>query len=660
MTPIRLKPRERDRLLDIFDEIAIAHLSLFPPRHYQLIVSGHTVCPSIGPNMPVDLPYELFLEVLSYIRFQSPPTLAGLQVGLTCKELYEEFRPLIAKVHLQKLVQQYEGDEVHVHNEDSSTIDRFPLRQFIKHATLALDPVHSQGKAKNIDSRPQKPLKSFNFRFGFSYTPKTFDVNAIWACIYLLSNEIVSTNLAHFALGMDWGQCRVAGSETSIAWARALAKLVQLCARCEECRNITLRTRPPAAGSEETGWEAHEDQLPIPSSTTQLPEFSMSNFIDLPILKFCVAPIIRQSTVTLVGLTMLHCWAPAPLWDGLMDILWHLPQLTSLSILASYLPFRRTSPAAASLNTPETRVVLEKGSMKRLHTLPNAKNSAFLPNLGFLWTNMALLLLFAEAKLDFPALTKLRIEERYPTGSDAVYTEATVYLGVPIAVDFNDLGRVFVYIGGHLTSLENLSLTLPCSAELGSWLESVPDLSADSDATDSPLPFANHPEFPAMFYTLRALPANPSHFRDDPAEIAGSQFQSIIPTSEEILRSLLALKHLKTLSLASYGPGKSWETHRRFSYSFHPSSVVSFIKAFPGLKEVHLLNLFSVLEKKLFANKDAFVDAVETLWESCSGLDGLEIRPIERERRMPAWMTPMLWLRGGSDCKPDFDQYLRA
>jgi hypothetical protein len=605
--------------------------------------------------MPVDFPYELFLEILSYIRSESPPTLAGLQVGLTCRLLYEEFQPLIAKVHLQKLFQQYEREEVHVKNQDSGNMSRFPIGQFIKHATLAVDPPHSQGVVENFDIRPQTPLKPFNFRFTFCYTPKTFDVDAIWACVYLLSNEMVSAKLSRFGLTMNGRLCRLAGSEPPAAWARALAKLLQVCASRKGCKYITLGTESPAAGSEQPGWEAREEyDLPIPSSITHLPEITLLESIDLPIFNFCVAPILRRSTSTSVNLTMLHCWAPAPLWDGLLSSLWHLPQLTSLRIVDAYLPFRRTAPA-----TPPnvTRTVFEKGLMKRLRAPPTAQHSPFLPNLDYLRANMALLLLFAEAELDFPALTKLQIEEMYPTGGGAAYPETARYLGGPVAVDFDDLSLIFVYIAGHLTGLGTLSLTLPCSAELGSWLESVSELSADA-ANNSPLPFANHPEAPAALDTLRALPANPSHIRDAPAEAAGFQFRSI-PASEEIFRSLFALKHVKNLTLTSYWPGKSWDAYRRFFYSFHPSSVVSFIKAFPGLKEVSLLNLFSALETRLFADEKAFVDAVETLWEMCSGLDGLEIHPIQRESGLPAWKAPMVWRRGANERKPDFDQYLR-
>ncbi|TEB32842.1 hypothetical protein FA13DRAFT_1790525 [Coprinellus micaceus] len=337
--------------------------------------------------MPVDFPYELFLEILSYIRSESPPTLAGLQVGLTCRLLYEEFRPLIAKVHLQKLFQQYEREEVHVKNQDSGNMLRFPIGQFIKHATLAVDPPHSQGVVENFDIRPQTPLKPFNFRFTFCYTPKTFDVDAIWACVYLLSNEMVSAKLSRFGLTMNGRLCRLAGSEPPAAWARALAKLLQVCASRKGCKYITLGTESPAAGSEQPGWEAREEyDLPIPSSITHLPEITLLESIDLPHLQFLCCP--NPSTVYIyVG----------------------QPYHASLSGPSTSVGWVTEQPMAFTpVDLPAHRWTLfEKGLMKRLRAPPTAQHSPFLPNLDYLRANMALLLLFAEAELDFPTLTKL-------------------------------------------------------------------------------------------------------------------------------------------------------------------------------------------------------------------------------------------------------------
>ncbi|KAF5339130.1 hypothetical protein D9611_011117 [Ephemerocybe angulata] len=55
----------------------------------------------------MDFPEEIYAEILSYIRAPAhhPRSLQGLQVGLTCRDLYKQFYPAIASYQLNALAE---------------------------------------------------------------------------------------------------------------------------------------------------------------------------------------------------------------------------------------------------------------------------------------------------------------------------------------------------------------------------------------------------------------------------------------------------------------------------------------------------------------------------------------------------------------------------
>ncbi|KAF6745529.1 hypothetical protein DFP72DRAFT_925920 [Ephemerocybe angulata] len=202
----------------------------------------------------IEVPEELISEILSHLRVdvERPTDLRGLQVGLTCKDLYEEFHPLIASVHISQLLEATHARRLTIQPLYSSphcpsrpgeparwlegrNLDTMQYRL----EALFYSPAHLRKSEMSLLFDPEEAFTD-GLQITYTYGPYLKLESEMWSLHSFLSRPQISSKLRRVRLGFDagwWAAVSGRRGHSQPPWGRVHTKLLQLCA---ELSNVQL------------------------------------------------------------------------------------------------------------------------------------------------------------------------------------------------------------------------------------------------------------------------------------------------------------------------------------------------------------------------------------------------------------------------------------
>ncbi|KAF5339179.1 hypothetical protein D9611_011144 [Ephemerocybe angulata] len=210
------------------------------------------VLASTQSSISVEFPAEIIAEIMSYIRASAQEATSlrgqGLQVAFTCKELYDEFLPIIRNIHVRVLsgvngLLGIRGARFSYWGSVSQVImvDRFfqdPLwrsdalaRRLIKFFRapyhLAPGEHYIPGQELPPDTEPRQLTITFTVR-------SLKDTDVMWCICTLLSQRLDQSLLGQVTLDFnvdeEWPRW---GATDKAAWGRAVLRLLNVCGELE-------------------------------------------------------------------------------------------------------------------------------------------------------------------------------------------------------------------------------------------------------------------------------------------------------------------------------------------------------------------------------------------------------------------------------------------
>ncbi|KAF6766229.1 hypothetical protein DFP72DRAFT_865961 [Ephemerocybe angulata] len=174
----------------------------------------------------MEIPREIFDEIMSYILTPEPTSFHGLQIAFTCKVYYAEFQPAIARLQCRSIKQAL--------TSRSLSIDEHGLTLGQAAGLLPKDLLPLEDRISAIftgASSEGSPARSWRLSLEVLFTiPPHVDTTVIWCLHSLFSVHQFASRLRKvrltFPKRQDWLECPEC---SNTQWHRALAKLMEKC-----------------------------------------------------------------------------------------------------------------------------------------------------------------------------------------------------------------------------------------------------------------------------------------------------------------------------------------------------------------------------------------------------------------------------------------------
>ncbi|TEB32886.1 hypothetical protein FA13DRAFT_230753 [Coprinellus micaceus] len=206
-------------------------LSHLTAAHHRLVSwRGQTLM----PHLPSEL---IFQEILPYLYDDTPTSLVGLQVALTCKAFYQELYPCVAQFFINRIVEAYAQHWTlcaSLVGPGQPTGSRMEVQHFTRMVKAAFKQSSLEHPDDSTSGEIYSGFKS-PFRLTYYVHLGSFDdIDLLWALISLLSKPHVSKFVRRLEIALaDNGAVRVYTEDRQLVnaserWKRAFVKLMNI------------------------------------------------------------------------------------------------------------------------------------------------------------------------------------------------------------------------------------------------------------------------------------------------------------------------------------------------------------------------------------------------------------------------------------------------
>ncbi|KAF5339169.1 hypothetical protein D9611_011120 [Ephemerocybe angulata] len=583
----------------------------------------------------MDLPEEILGEILSHIRSDGTSALAGLQIALTCKSLYQDFQPVIAALRTKLLSEAQRKNELRFDNPGADRRIRT-----VRFVTRSCD-----------------------------------DSDTIWSLIHLLSGKDGLNGVCTFILLLrvddEWLQWNPRGQT---AWSRAMLKLLELLVQHPGIELVIdgelHSTTPPSLFN----WASFGDNDQpfkhtlfnhhpyIPDSPTalavddrkthQAPTTPLDDASQLLGDRLASTPFTIQSVAEWVddlGHTMQSTLVPQAL-------VYSVPPLAMAGARTTDIKLRRLAfhPVMYSHINLLTLRVFDSLTHLELHRckLIEPDWQAVLPTWTF--TRLSHLHLTTSSAIGKPMILFL---QRHPSIVDAkLFLRAAFKVADQPCMGGESPSRV-------LPNLQNLeaypiglhqltqSFTLPA-------LNIVAVRQIQNDDADFAEVTTSLSLLPLRAPSLHHLSLNMAYVKESlndwlRSATSTSPIERGDSTHTSNLHDVLSgLKNVKSLTLTVHQTRTVRSSQWPPDIYVSPELVVDFVAAFPSLEKVVLQRLFYNPPRE---ERPIFWASIRRVWDVASSLQRLELSGVGG-----AVTVPCVWVRGEREPSPGFDAYFPA